>query len=136
MPDSDSSISVVPTDKKLCKPFLVDVMVFAPESGYKFTVQVERSCTPQADPVWKLVFDLYKVGQTEVQIVHVSYTAQTPVEEQGIQRMASGVTPEQADVLVNEVHPAAKDIEGIQKPTKKQKDRLRQSMAKAVTVNL
>ncbi len=132
----DSAISVVVTDKKLCKPFLVEVMVFSPESGYKFKVMVERSCTPEADPIWKLVFDLYKVADQEVQIVHVSYTAQTPVEEKGIQRMASGVTPAQAAILVNEVHPAAKDIEGMKKPKKKQKEQLRKSMSDAVSVSL
>jgi hypothetical protein len=136
MPDSDSVISVVATDKKLCKPFLVDVMVFSPESGYKFAVQVERACTPEADPIWKLVFDLYKVTDEEVQIVHVSYKAQSPIEAKGIQRMAAGVTPKQADLLVKDVHPAARDIEGVQAPTKKQKDRLRKAMSQAVSVNL
>jgi hypothetical protein len=136
MPDSDSVISVVATDKKLCKPFLVDVMVFSPESGYKFAVQVERACTPEADPIWKLVFDLYKVTDEEIQIVHVSYKAQSPVEAKGIQRMAAGVTPKQADLLVKDVHPAARDIEGVQAPTKKQKDRLRKAMSQAVSVNL
>jgi hypothetical protein len=136
MPDSDSVISVVATDKKLCKPFLVDVMVFSPESGYKFAVQVERACTPEADPIWKLVFDLYKVTDEEVQIVHVSYKAQSPVEAKGIQRMAAGVTPKQADLLVKDVHPAARDIEGVQAPTKKQKDRLRKAMSQAVSVSL
>ena len=56
-----SSISVVPIGAKVCKPFLLEVMVFSPESGYKFKVVVERSCTPEADPIWKLVFDLYWV---------------------------------------------------------------------------
>ena len=47
MPDpTGSSISVVPIGAKLCKPFLLEVMVFSPESGFKFKVIVERSCTP------------------------------------------------------------------------------------------
>ena len=37
-----SSISVVSTTGKPCKPFLLEVMVFSPESGYKFKVIVER----------------------------------------------------------------------------------------------
>jgi hypothetical protein len=134
MPDS---ISVVAIDKKICKPFLAEVMVMSPENGYKFSVLVERSCTPEADSLWKLVFDLYKrIDDKEVQIVHVSYTAKTPVEAKGVQRMASGVTPDQAKVLVNDVHPAAKDIEGVKKPTKKQKDKLRQSMQEVVSVGV
>jgi hypothetical protein len=132
-----SSISVVPTGAKVCRPFLVEVMVFSPESGYKFKVIVERACTSDADAIWKLVFDLYKIaaGQ-ETQVVHVSFTAGSPVEQQGVQLMASeGVKPAQAAVLVNEVHPAAKDIEGVTTPTKKQKQRLHDSMAKAVVAS-
>ena len=132
-----NSISVVPTGKKICKPFLLEVMVFSPESGYKFKVIVERSCTPQADAIWKLVFDLYRVGTTEVQLVHVSFTAGTAVESKTIELMASeGVKPEQAEVLVNEVHPAAKDIEGVAKPSPKQKERLRKAMAHVVSVEV
>ena len=59
-----SSISVVPIGKKVCRPFLIEVMVFSPEAGYKFKVIVERSCTPEADALWKLVFDLFKVVLT------------------------------------------------------------------------
>ena len=134
----DSSISVVTTTTKVCKPFLLEVMVFSPEAGYKFKVIVERSCTPDADAIWKLVFDLFKVtGAGEVQVVHVSFTTGTPVEQQAVQQMAAeGVKPAQASVLVNEVHPAAKAIEGVKKPTQKQKQRLHDSMSKAVTVNV
>ena len=46
------SISVVPVTGKVCKPFLLEVMVFSPESGFKFKVIVERSCSPEADEIW------------------------------------------------------------------------------------
>jgi len=133
-----SSTSVVPIGTKVCKPFLVEVMVFSPESGYKFKVVVERSCTPEADPIWKLVFDLYKVAETnEVQVVHVSFTSGTPVEQKGVQLMASeGVKPAQAEILTNEVHPAAKAVVGVKKPTAAQKKRLHDAMTKVVTVDV
>jgi hypothetical protein len=133
-----SSTSVVSIGTKVCKPFLVEVMVFSPESGYKFKVLVERSCTPEADPLWKLVFDLYRVtGTTEVQLVHVSFTSGTPVEQKGVQLMASeGVKPDQAEILTDEVHPAAKAIVGVKKPTANQKKRLHDAMTKVVTVDV
>ena len=133
-----SSTSVVSIGTKVCKPFLVEVMVFSPESGYKFKVLVERSCTPEADPLWKLVFDLYRVtGTTEVQLVHVSFTSGTPVERKGVQLMASeGVKPDQAEILTDEVHPAAKAIVGVKKPTANQKKRLHDAMTKVVTVDV
>ncbi len=134
----ESTISVVPIGTKVCKPFTLDVMVFSPESGYKFKVIVERACTPQAEPIWKLVFDLFKIidGQ-ETQLVHVSFTAGSQVEQAGVQQMVTqGVNASQAKVLVNEVHPAAKAIVGVKKPTKKQKDALHNSMAKAVVASV
>ncbi len=130
-----SSTKVVPIGKKSCKPFLLEVMVFSPEAGYKFKVVVERTCTPQADAIWKLVFDLYRVtnGQ-EIQIVHVSFTAGAVVEQQAIQSMASnGITEPQSDALINDVHPAVKAIEGVPKPTDAQKKRIHDAMKEAVT---
>lgn len=135
----NSSISVVPIGRKVCKPFLLEVMVFSPESGYKFKVVVERSCTPEADAVWKLVFDLYKVAADgkETQIVHVSFTAGAPVEQKAVQKMATnGVTEEQADILINKVHPAVKDVAGVSKPTAGQKKRIRDAMESVVTIDL
>jgi hypothetical protein len=134
----NSSTSVVPIGKKLCKPFLLEVMVFSPESGFKFKVIVERSCTAQADPIWKLVFDLYKVTEgKEVQIVHVSFTAGPPVEQEAVQKMATeGVTEEQSDILINDVHPAVKDVAGVSKPTAAQKKRIHDAMESVVNLEL
>lgn len=134
----ESSISIVPIGKKICRPFLLEVMVFSPEAGYKFKVVVERSCTPEADALWKLVFDLYRVtGTTEVQLVHVSFTTGTPVQEKAVQRMVSeGVKQGQADVLVKEVYPATKSIVGVPKPTPAQKKKIRTAMEKVVNLNV
>jgi hypothetical protein len=133
-----SSIRVVPIGTKICKPFLLQVMVFSPESGYKFEVVVERSCTPEADPIWKLVFDLFKVDEgKEIQIVHVSFTTGTPVERKAVQQMATeGVKPAQAEILVDEVHPAAKALEGVDTPTAKQKEDLHTAIKKVVNVDV
>ena len=139
MPDAtDSSISVVPIGAKVCKPFLLEVMVFSPEAGFKFKVIVERSCTHEADELWKIVFDLFKIidGQ-EVQVVHVSYTTGTPVERQTVQSMAvEGVKPAQAQVLVEKVHPAAKAVVGAAKASKAQKKKLHDAMAEVVSVDV
>jgi len=139
MPETnDSSVSVVPIGAKICKPFLLEVMVFSPEAGFKFKVIVERSCTPEADELWKLVFDLFKVidGQ-ETQVVHVSYTTGTPVESQAVQAMATeGVKAAQAQVLVGKVHPAAKDVIGNANVTQAQKEALHDAMAEVVNVQV
>ena len=134
-----SSTNVVPVGTKICKPFLLDVMVFSPESGYKFHVSVERDCTPTADAIWKLVFDLYKVvaGQPDVALVHVSFTSGTPVETQAIQNMAAqGVNQAQADNLINNVYPATKASAGKTSPSPEQKQAVHDAMSSVVNVDV
>src|ERR1700682_1310785 len=135
---ANSSVSVVPTGAKTCRPFLAEVMIFSPEAGFKFTVSVERLCTPQADELWKLVFDLYKVvGTTSTQLVHVSYTSGTPVERKAAEAMISeGVKRKQSTVLIEEVHPAAKALEGGEQATPEQKQALHQAMSKVLNVDV
>jgi len=113
-------------------------MVFSPEAGFKFKVLVERSCTPEAEAIWKLVFDLFRVTEEkEVQVVHVSFTTGTAVEKKAVQLMATeGVKPSQAKILIEEVHPAAKAVEGVKKPTKKQKQQLHDAMSEVVNVEV
>jgi hypothetical protein len=115
-PASGSSpikIATTPAVKK-CKPFVIEVMVFAPASGFKIEVNIEKSCTPQADPIWKIVFDLYKKqasGTGFDQLVHVSFKGGTPVEQKGIEATAAnGINQKQADTLVNEVGPAVLEL--------------------------
>lgn len=133
-----SKISVISIGSKVCKPFVLEIMVFSPEAGYKFKVNVERSCTPEADELWKLVFDLYQTKSgDEVQVVHVSFTAGTPVEQRTIAQMAAnGVNPEQADVIVQNVFPAAKELTPGEPPTAAQKRRLKDAMAQVVNVDV
>ena len=133
-----SKISVVAIGKKACRPFVLEIMVFSPESGYKFKVNVERSCTPEADALWKLVFDLFQIkGGKELQLVHVSFTAGSPVEAQGVQLLASqGVSPHQADVLVKRVFPAAREIKPGKVLTPAQKKALKDAMSQVVNVEL
>ena len=133
-----SKISVVPIGKKSCRPFVLEIMVFSPESGFKFKVNVERSCTPAADELWKLVFDLFQLnGTSEVQLVHVSFTAGSPVEQKAIQQMAgAGVSPQQADVLVKRVYPAAKQLKPGKPATAAQKKALKTAMSNVVNVDV
>lgn len=136
---STSSTKVVPIGPKICKPFLLDVMVYSPESGYKFHVSVERDCTPTADAIWKLVFDLYKVvaGQPDVPLVHVSFTSGTPVEQQAIQNMAAqGVNQAQADKLINNVYPATKAVAGNTNPSPAQKQAIHDAMSSVVNLDV
>src|SRR3982751_62589 len=88
---SDPVKIALTTGAKRCKPFTIEVMVFAPASGFKIEVKIEKTCTPQADAIWKIVFDLFKkqaTGDGFDQLVHVSFTGGTPVQQQGIEATA------------------------------------------------
>ena len=134
-----STIKVVPVGPKVCKPFLLEVKVFSPEAGYEFEVSVERDCTPTADAIWKLVFDLVKVvaGQPDVPLVHVSFTSGTPVEQQAIQNMvAQGVSSAQADKVINNVYPATKAIAGNMNPSPDQKQAIHDAVSSVVNIDV
>lgn len=141
----DNNISVVPVTATSCNPFTLEVMVFSPESGFKFQVLVERSCikavgTEPAKTKWKLVFDLFKKpqgGGDFDHIVHVSYTAENEQQAKKLAAMAAnGVNSDQSKQLITKVHPAVKDAENIQDLTaaqaeavkKKVKDRMRKTV--------
>jgi hypothetical protein len=137
-PATAGTASVVKIGPKRCRPFLLQVMVFSPEAGYKFEVVVEKGCTPENDAIWKLVFDLYKQKRDGFdQIVHVSFTAGTAEESEGVKRMAlQGVSDKQADLLTGPVYDAAKALEGVPAPTPEHKQKIRTAMSKVTTVDL
>ncbi len=128
-----SNFKVVPVGAKKCKPFILEVFVASPEAGYKFELVVEKACSSSNDPLWKLVFDLYKKDASGVfqQIVHVSFRPVEPDEERGVAALATEpITVETARVLRNEVHPSAKEIAASANPTPEQKKKLHDAMSK------
>jgi hypothetical protein len=87
-------------------------MVYAPESGYKAEVSIERACTATNDSIWKFVFDLYKKkssGDGFDQLVHVSYRGLNAQENAAIAGMVDGLSDSQADKLP-ELHDASKNF--------------------------
>jgi hypothetical protein len=111
--------------------------VTAPEAGFRIMVMVERACSPEAEPILKFAFDLFKkIGNELVEIVHISFTANTPVERQGIETMAvDGVPPKAARILRKEVFPIAKELE-TRKPTAEEKAALKSAMSRAATTTV
>jgi hypothetical protein len=112
VPTPPSQASVVKVGAKKCRPFILDVMVYAPESGYKAVISIERGCTATNDSIWKFVFDLYKKQATGTgfdQLVHVSYKGLNPQENAAIAGMTDGLSDDQANKLPD-LHVAAKSF--------------------------
>jgi hypothetical protein len=131
---SKTNVVSVNPNAKTCKPFILEVWAAVPESGYKFDLLVEKSCSAENDPLWKLVFDLYKkntAGKYE-QILHVSFQALDPKERKGVENMSvNPISFKTATIVVQDVHPAAKALVGVANPTADQKKPLHNAMSKA-----
>jgi hypothetical protein len=97
---------------KQCRPFSLSVMVFNPEAGYKFEIEIEKNCTDSNDTIWKLVFLLYKKinGQFE-NLVAIKFTAQTPGEAEKVAEISdNGLSRPQVRAFRDEVFTQAKPL--------------------------
>lgn len=133
MANTASNIRIVTgEDAKICRPFILEFRLAAPESGFKIYVVVEKGCTTTAESTLKLVFDLFKkIDKEFVEIVHVSFKAEAPIEKQGIETIAAhGVPAKTAKVLRQKVFSVAKKLEG-RAPTAAEKAALKAAMSEA-----
>lgn len=128
------TVQTVQVETKKCRPFSLEVFVGVPETGYRFQLLVEKACSEDNDPIWKLVFDLYKKNDAEAwdQIVHVSFRGVDPKERQGIENLSiRGLSGETATIITKEVHPAAKAVAVAPKPTASETERLNKALSRA-----
>jgi hypothetical protein len=111
----DDAITVV----RKCTPFYVRVMVYSPESGYRFHLRIQKSCDSNNAPIWKMRFDLDRtIDGKFVRVVEVEVgvnssdppEVQQKTEEQIKKTVDNGINDAQAETLVNDVFPATKDI--------------------------
>src|SRR5262245_11780009 len=112
MSNETPSASVVKVGTKKCKPFIIEVMVYSPESGFKAEVVVERGCTANNESVFKFVFDLFKKkesGDGFDQLVHVSYRPLNAQENAAIAGMIDGLNDDQLDKLPD-LHETSKEF--------------------------
>lgn len=123
---------------KKCNPFILEVKVFSPKSGYRIHIVIEKDCTPQLEAKWALVFDLDKKIDGEfVQIVHVSFRPKDAQQEEGIKKMtAEGMTKKQAKLTKEKMFQPMADMEGQPGPTPEQKKKMTEAAAEIATAEL
>jgi hypothetical protein len=127
--------STITTGVKKCKPFLLRVMIFSPESGYKFTIEIQKACNGQNEPVWKLLFDLYKKTGAEFQeVVCVEFVAGDPNDIEKIAAITEdGMKRSQVRSFRDDVYPLVKSFgDSGKKPGDDQKKKIDDSMKKAI----
>ncbi|MBD0286335.1 MAG: hypothetical protein ICV53_18730 [Flavisolibacter sp.] len=130
-----STSTTITTGVKRCKPFLLRVMVFSPETGYKFTIEVQKACTAQNEEVWKLLFDLYKKINNEfVEVVSVEFVAGDPNEIEKVAAITDqGMTRPQVRAFRDNVFPLVKPFaDSGNKPTAADKKKIDDTMRNAI----
>lgn len=125
--------SVVVGGRK-CKPFLLRVMVFSPESGYKFNLEVQLACTAENEEVWKLLFTLNKKIDDEfVEIVSVEFVAGDPNEIEKVAVISDeGLTRPQVRAFRDSVYPKVKPLEDGHQPTQEEEEHINTALKKAI----
>lgn len=130
-----TSTTKVVLGTKKCKPFLLRVMVYSPESGYKFTIEIQKACTTKNEPVWKLLFDLYKKTDSVFEeMVSVEFVAGDPNDIDKIAAITDeGMTRPQVRAFREKVYPLVKPFaDAGGKPTAEEKEAIDLSMKKAI----
>lgn len=113
-----ATTTITPAQKK-CKPFVLRVMVFSPESGYKFTIEVQKACTDKNEEVWKLLFDLAKkIDGDFVDMVTVEFVSGDPNDIDKIATITDeGMKRAQVRAFRDNVYPLVKPFaDSAQKP--------------------
>ena len=95
------------TAGETCTEFRIKVMIFSPESGFKFDVTVQRKCFPTK---FLVIFNLFKkTGNEFVQIVGVEFEAEKKEDKKAVETIASnGVNVLQSRAFTKKVFPLVK----------------------------
>jgi len=90
-----------------CTEFRIKVMVFSPESGFKFDVTVQRKCFPTK---FLVIFNLFKkIGNDFVLIVSVEFEAEKKEDKKAVETIATnGINVLQSRAFTKKVFPLTK----------------------------
>jgi len=130
-----ASTTTITTGGKKCTPFLIRVMVFSPESGYKFTVEIQKACSSQNEAIWKLLFDLYKrIDDEFVELVSVEFIAGDPNDINKVAAITDeGMKRPQVRAFRDNVYPLVKPFaDSGSKPNAAQKKTIDSAVKKAI----
>ncbi len=120
---------------KKCKPFLLRVMVFSPEAGYKFTIEIQKTCKQNNEEVWKLLFDLAKKIKDEfVDIITVEFVSGDPNDIEKISAITDeGMKRPQVRAFRDNVFPLVKPFSDSGKvPNAEEQKKIDEAMKKAI----
>ena len=121
---------------KTCTPFFISVMIFSPEAGFKYFVKVQKSCSANNDPIWKLHFDLERlINEKFARVLEIEIGVGTDGEEaKKVEKIAEdGITDKQSDIINKELFPITKVV-AVEKrePTKKEAEAINKTMKKVI----
>lgn len=128
--------SIITHAASKCTPFLLRVMVFSPEAGFKFDVTVQRLCPADGSTVWKIIFHLFKkkaTGNDFDLIVSVEFEGETAADNKAIEKIGNeGVTVPQHRAFRKKVFPVTKPLADGHTPTPAESKKVKTEMKNAV----
>lgn len=128
--------SIITHTASKCTPFLLRVMVFSPEAGFRFDVTVQRICPADGSTVWKIVFHLFKkqaTGSGFDLIVSVEFEGEASADNKAIETMSNqGVTVPQHRAFRKKVFPATKPLADGHTPTPAENQKVHTEMKGAI----
>lgn len=126
---------LVATDGGTCTEIYLKVMIYSPETGYKFDVTVHRTCFPTA---WSIIFNLYKkIDKEFVQLVGVEFKAEKKEQQKAIADIRdNGVNMLQSRAFRTKVYPAVKELGDGDEPTEAERAKVDKEMSKAILLKL
>ncbi|HRH43620.1 MAG TPA: hypothetical protein PKY82_18465 [Pyrinomonadaceae bacterium] len=129
-----TTVAVANTNE-VCTEFRIKVMIYSPESGYKFDVTVQKKCFPTK---WIVIFNLYKkIGTEFVQIVGVEFDSEKKEEQKAVEAISqNGVNMLQSRAFKKKVYPAVKVLEDGDPPTEAEKKKIHTEMSKAILLTV
>jgi len=130
-----ASATTITTGQKKCTPFLLRVMVFSPESGYKFSIEIQKACSDKSEAIWKLLFDLSKKIDGEfVELVSVEFVAGDPNDISKISAITDeGMKRAQVRAFRDDVYPLVKPFaDNGKKPTAAEKKTIDSAVKQAI----
>lgn len=123
------------TTTNKCKPFVLRVMVFSPESGYRFVIEVQKACTDNNEAVWKLLFNLAKkIDEKFVDLVIVDFVSGDPNDIKKISSITEeGMKRPQVRAFRDNVFPLVKPFaDSGKEPTSEEQKKIDDAMKTAL----
>jgi hypothetical protein len=127
-----------PLAASICRSFTLSVMVYSPQSGYKFEVEIEKNCAANNEELWTLIFILSKKINNQFEtLVTIKFEPTDKDQNKKVSNMAdNGLTRTQMRGFRDQVVPPTKLLgDEARNPTKEEAKSINSSIKKIIGID-